>query len=259
MSDDETTAAIGAGPGTADFAELIKMLMQERDRREREVEHERKFMQEQMDSLMKLVREQAKSATTAKTVERDVKFSKFTEADDIEAYLTTFEQTMTAFKLPQEQWVYKLAPQLTGKAQKAFAAMETTGAGKYMDVKAAILQRYNINEETYRQRLRSIRPKEDETHQELAVRVQDLTRKYCKKVEEVLELIATEQLLEALPTNVRIWVRERKPKTATEAGQLADDYVQARRQEGKISAGTGKGGEPTRNPAKPQSATTAAR
>ncbi len=61
-----------------------------------------------MDSLMKLVREQAKSATPAKdtvTIERDVKFSKLTEADDIEAYLTTFERTMTAFKVPKEQWV----------------------------------------------------------------------------------------------------------------------------------------------------------
>ena len=80
--------------------------------------------------------------------------------------------------------------------------------------------------------------------------MQDLTQKWakdCKKVEDVVELIATEQLLEALPTNVRIWVRERKPKTATEAGQLADDYVQAWRQENKVSAEVGKGGEPTRS------------
>ena len=58
-----------------------------------------------------------------------MKFTKFTETDDIEAYLTTFESTMNAFKVPQEQWVYKLAPQLTGKAQQAFGAMETAGAG----------------------------------------------------------------------------------------------------------------------------------
>ena len=232
--------------------ELLKVLMEEREKREREVEQQRKFMQEQMDALMKLVQEQTKSATPGKdrvTVERDVKFTKFTETDDIEAYLTTFERTMNAFKIPQEQWVYKLAPQLTGKAQQAFAAMETAGAGNYDDVKAAILLRYNINEETYRQRLRSIRLKEEETHRELAVRVLDLTRKWskeCKKPEDFVELIAAEQLLEALPTGVRIWVRERKPKTATEAGQLADDYVQARRQEGKVSAEAGRGGEPTR-------------
>lgn len=44
-----------------------------------------------MDALMKLVQEQAKSATSGKgavTVERDVKFTKGMETDDIEAYLT---------------------------------------------------------------------------------------------------------------------------------------------------------------------------
>jgi len=33
-----------------------------------------------------------------------------------------------------------------------------------------------------------------------------------------------------LPDDVRVWVKERKPKTSMEAGQLADDYVQARKQ-----------------------------
>ena len=135
--------------GATDTTELVRVLTQERERREREVEEQRKFMQEQMDLLMKLVQEQARSATPGNgtvTVERDVKFTKLTEADDVEAYLTTFERTMSAFKVPREQWVYKLAPQLTGKAQQAFAAMETAGADKYDDVKAAILLRYNINE-----------------------------------------------------------------------------------------------------------------
>ena len=53
-------------------------------------------------------------------------------------------------------------------------------------------------------------------------------------------------MLEALPTGI---LRERKPKTVAEAGQLADDYVQARRQESKSSTDTGKGGEPTRSQA----------
>ena len=85
-----------------------KEIAQERESREREVEQQRKFMQEQMDALMKLVQEQARSVTPAKgtvTVEQDVKFSKFTEMDNIEAYLTTFERTMNVFKVPQEQWV----------------------------------------------------------------------------------------------------------------------------------------------------------
>ena len=39
-----------------------------------------------------------------------------------------------------------------------------------------------------------------------------------------------EQLLNTLAPDVRLWVRERKPKSSDEASQLADDYMQARRQ-----------------------------
>ena len=55
--------------------------------------------------------------------------------------------------------------------------------------------------------------------------------KECKDVDDVIELVAME--LETLPTGPHIWVRERKPQTVAEAGQLADDYVQARLQEDK--------------------------
>ena len=44
-----------------------------------------------------------------------------------------------------------------------------------------------------------------------------------------------EQLVSTLPENVRIWVKERKPKTSIEAGQLADDYTQARKQNTKVT------------------------
>ena len=47
-----------------------------------------------------------------------------------------------------------------------------------------------------------------------------------------MEVVAQEQLLITLPINVRVWVRERKPTTCLEEGQLADDYAQASRQAG---------------------------
>ena len=51
--------------------------------------------------------------------------------------------------------------------------------------------------------------------------------KKCKTVEEIRQ-VATKQLLNTLPGDICIWVSEHKPKTAEEAGQLADDCVQAR-------------------------------
>ena len=43
----------------------------------------------------------------------------------------------------------------------------------------------------------------------------------------MLEVFTVEQMLNSLPGGMRIWVSERKPKTAAEVGKLADDYSQA--------------------------------
>ena len=56
---------------------------------------------------------------------------------------------MSAYEICKDQWPHHLALQLTGKAQLAFAAMSPTEARDYDDIKAAILARYDINEEAY--------------------------------------------------------------------------------------------------------------
>ena len=61
---------------------------------------------------------------------------------------------MTADKVNSQRWVYKLVPQLSGKAQQAYAALPADEAKDYDRVKSAILRRYDISEETYRQRFR---------------------------------------------------------------------------------------------------------
>ena len=79
----------------------------------------------------------------------------------------------------------KIAPQLTGKAQQAYAAMKAEDAGNYQLVKKAILRRYDISEKTYRQRFRDAVMK-DEMVSELDVRLTDLFLKWtkgCKTVE----------------------------------------------------------------------------
>ena len=160
-------------------------------------------MQEQMDLLMKLVRDQSDHHRLRTSHSR----MRGEMTDDIEAYLTTFDRTMQAFNVAKEQWVYQLVPQLTGKAQQAFSAMETSDSGDYDLVKIAILKRYNITKETYQQCLRSIQLKEEESHVELAVWARDLTKKSmkeCKDVDDVTELVVMEQLLETLPTGPRI-------------------------------------------------------
>ena len=160
------------------------------------------------------------------------RLTKLGERDDIEAYLRTFERMMAVFEVERGQWSYMLAPQLTGKAQKAFAALEDGAAGDYDSLKAAILKRYGINEEAYRQRLRWLKKQSDESYRELAIRAMETSTKWLQDYgtrEEVIEALTTEQLLNEMPGELKMWVRERKPRTSALAGELADDYVQAHR------------------------------
>ena len=48
--------------------------------------------------------------------------SHFVEGEDIEAFLTTIERLMSVYHIAEDRWVAKLAPQLSGRAQQAYAA-----------------------------------------------------------------------------------------------------------------------------------------
>ena len=104
------------------------------------------------------------------------------------------------------------------------------------EVKKSILRRYDINEEMYRQRFRTARRKEGEPYIELATWMADLFQKWtadCDTVAAISEKLLIEQLLDTMPTELRIWLSEKKPATMREAGKLADDYVLARQRNHK--------------------------
>ena len=108
--------------------------------------------------------------------------------------------------------------------------MPADQAGDYGELKAAILRRFNINEETYRQNFRTAKLGDGETPRKLATQQSDLAlrcTKDCHTAAEVRELVVKEQLLNTLSVDVRVWVSERNPTTSAEAGQLAVDYLQA--------------------------------
>ena len=55
---------------------------------------------------------------------------------------------MSAYDVPKARWVFKLAPNLTGRAQQGYTALSIDDAGEYDQVKQAIVARYDINAET---------------------------------------------------------------------------------------------------------------
>ena len=133
----------------------VRMRDEEMARRE---EYNRKQM-EILQSLVQGVQLQGEAAKKKAESEKDVKVPKLTEEDDIVAYLTTFERLIRAYEVKPERWVFKLASNLVGKAQQAYAGLSTEDASSYEKLKKAILLRYDITEESYRQRFRSMKKK----------------------------------------------------------------------------------------------------
>ena len=110
--------------------------------------------------------------------------------------------------------MFQLAPLLTGKAQQAYAALSVDDAHDYARFKESILRRYDISDETYRQRFRSPCRKDGEAYAELAILQQDLFKKWtvgCTTVEDIREKLVVKQLLNTMPSDLRIWISEGKP------------------------------------------------
>ena len=149
-----------------------------------------------------------------------MKVAKLSDTDDIEGYLLTFERQMAAYEIEKSRWAFILAPQLSGRAQKAYMAIAPDESGDYHLIKKAILKRYDISEESHRRKFRERVHGKGESFSELATSLLDLANKWleeCSTKEGVVEKLAIEQFLANAPEDVRVWVREHKPKTCAEA------------------------------------------
>ncbi len=133
MSDTEEGADT-APRESAGVADLVRLLLEDRRKREDELAAERAQpaeetrkhetqMKEQLDmirSLVECTRTGSGSSGDSRRVEKHgsvrdkLVLTKLSEEDDIEAYLTTFERMMTMYSVEEGRWAIKLAPQLTG-------------------------------------------------------------------------------------------------------------------------------------------------
>ena len=159
------------------LADILQMMTKDRKKRDVDLVEERKRHEETVERLLAKLDTVSGRPLDPASFDSRPTLSKLTEEDDIEAYLTTFERMMAGYSIEKRKWSYRLAPNLTGRAQQAFAALPSADAGDYDKLRAAILARYNVNQETYRQRFRSGKRRLEESHEELVIRLTDLYNK----------------------------------------------------------------------------------
>ena len=193
-------------------------------------------------------------------VERDLRLQCLSNSDDIEHYLIAFERVASACQWPTTDWAVRLAPLLTGKARAAYVSMDHGDALEYEQLKTAILDKYDINQETHRLQFREAQVGEEETPKELYVRLRDSYQRWVQPrnhtKEQIGETIILEQFLRLVSPELQVWIRERNPDSAAEAASLADVFVSARRRSQPWTYAKWKGGReshrPQRQPPAPQ-------
>ena len=155
---------------------------------------------------------------------------KLSPDDDIEHFLATFERIAMQQEWPTKVWATQLAGLLTGKAMAAYTSLGSDDAAKYVEVKKAVLHRYDVNDESHRRRFRQDRKRPEESYRNWGDRLRDHFRRWTKDQEMTLEeLMIMDQFIHGVPEELGIWLRERKPKSMQEAMEMADDYTLARR------------------------------
>ncbi|CAL9687319.1 unnamed protein product [Knipowitschia caucasica] len=163
----------------------------------------------------------------------DPKIPPFQPSEDIENYLLRFERIAKTWRWPETEWACRLVPLLSGKALDAYTAMDEGEAHNYTHLKAALLTKFDISPETYRQRFRATGVPAGETPTETYHRLRGLYRRWIRpdilSKDAIGELIVLEQLLCVLPPDVRMWVKEHNLEDGLTAAKLALQYQNAHR------------------------------
>lgn len=117
----------------------------------------------------------------------------------IQTLSSLFERVADSRGWPDADRTLLLQCVLTGKAQEAYAALSSADSCSYVKVKSAVLRAYELVPEAYRQRFRSWRKVEKQTHGEFARDLATHFNWWCAALEvetfeDLADLIVLEQL-----------------------------------------------------------------
>ncbi|XP_068779590.1 myeloid zinc finger 1 isoform X3 [Struthio camelus] len=156
--------------------------------------------------------------------------------DDAEAYLASFERVAETCRWPRGEWVTRLVPVLSGKAQQAVSSLAAGDAGDYGKVKAAILRGCSVGTEMRRLRFRQFRYQEAAGPRDVYRRLRELSHRWLqpevRTKEQIMELLVLEQFLSILPEEIQSWVWVRHPESCAQAVALAESFQLGQREAG---------------------------
>ncbi|XP_071486349.1 uncharacterized protein [Diadema antillarum] len=209
----------------------------ERDERQKEREHEQKEREHQQ-TLKEI---ELKIATEGKTraerpsavgVQRLPMFND--KHDNMDSFLCRFERFAQSSGWDREEWSLPLSTLLTGKALEVYTRLPSEDANDYDKLKSALLHRYELTEEGFREKFRPINyPEEGETYSQFSERLRRYLLRWVElaeieqSFEGLCELFIIEQMYKVCPKEMKLFVKERKPNRLEGLITLAQQYQEA--------------------------------
>uniref|UniRef100_H3A5M8 CCHC-type domain-containing protein n=1 Tax=Latimeria chalumnae TaxID=7897 RepID=H3A5M8_LATCH len=156
---------------------------------------------------------------------------KMTPEDDVEAYLLAFKRCAEREGWPSEQWAGIVAPFLMGDAQKAYFDLELEAAADYFLLKAEILARAGVTPMVRAQRFHTWSYQTGKAPRSQMFDLIHLARRWLQpdinSPAGIVELVAMDRYLRALPPEIRKWVGQGNPTNAQKLIALIERQVAA--------------------------------
>ena len=151
--------------------------------------------------------------------------------DDMDAFIRRFESYAVSLEWPIDKWALNLSALLHGIALAVYNRQPVNDTSNYDSLKEALLRKFLLTEEGFREKLRTAKPERGESFGQFMTRLEGYFNRWIelghvdKTYQGLKDALLREQAMSVVTRNLRIFIMERKPKDIGEMSILAEQYL----------------------------------
>ena len=215
---------------------------EEHEDREKQREHEDRERQRQHEIEMERMRmerasiegNRASESSREAVLTSKPKLPPFVDGkDDLDSYLNRFERMARSNGWDMTEWAVSLSALLTGRALEVYSRLSEEEAQDYEKLRDALLRRYGLTGEGYRQKLRECRPEPEESPGQFLTRLSGYLTRWVdltntdRSFDALKNLLLHEQFMEICPKPLELYLRERVGHDLDDLAENATKYLEA--------------------------------
>ncbi|KAH9489942.1 Hexokinase-1 [Bulinus truncatus] len=157
------------------------------------------------------------------------------KAEDIDTFLSIFEQKCRCNNVPRAHWIDLMSELLRGDARTALRSIPDYYDKDYDEVKQKLLKHFNKTEEFYRKKFHSLKMSNKDQPQYFIDNVVSSLKSWLTMAEidlmdaqAVLEMFVIDKILQICTKDVFALIKQRKVKTVDQLVRALSDYMDSR-------------------------------